>query len=73
MTVGGRGSIAKGRPLGARCQWGTHVPRVPCALYTSLIVIRSLIINVLDKAYADIRTIMEEEELKRSSFKEKAM
>ena len=42
-------SIAKGRPLGARCQWGTHVPRVPCALYTSLIVIGSLIIIVLDK------------------------
>ena len=43
-------SIAKGRPLGARCQWGTHVPRVPCALYTSLIVIGSVIIIVLGKA-----------------------
>ena len=38
---------AKGRPLGARCQWGTHVARVPCALYTSLmIVILSVIITI---------------------------
>ena len=39
-----------GEPAGGRCQWGTHVPRVNCALYTSLIVIVSVIVIVLAKA-----------------------
>ena len=64
MSYEGRGrvSIAQVGPVGARCQWGSHVPRVPCALYTSLIVICSLIINILDKVYAEMKTIMVEEE-----------
>ena len=64
MSDGGKGrvSIAKVGPVGARCQWGSHVPRVPCALYTSLIVIRSAIIIVMDKVYDEMRTIMMEEE-----------